>query len=399
MIKKYFNAFSANRRTRRYQRDTLKAMQMLWSEVKIPEVGYGNDPHSKTIEMHWPTAYSLFLTTLTTKASIKHLKQQNAHIDTNILTNHIVKWLLKHQRCESTELPVWTLPYQRKIWLDVLPCKQNTGFNVPTVHGIHAMCDISDIKDETREMCIKSALIAATSWDKNCSTVINGEKIYWYSTLRNHSFHVTNAISLMAGAIQRASHYSKQVNLNAEISTDQAILYLLNCKRSDIELPTWDYFGREYPSNKNNRNNDLLHEAFVCDGLFNYKKFGGNLGSSINYNDLILMLLKFCRNDKIYDFPISEENAKRKQNPARGIGLAHALYIICEIHRESKCQMSLDLAHKLFAEIKKKIICNGKILLRENGDSISSFIRTRAHIILAISKYYDLASSLKRVIN
>ena len=49
MIKKYFNAFSANRRTRRYQRDTLKLMKMLWNEVKIPEVGCGNDPHSKKI--------------------------------------------------------------------------------------------------------------------------------------------------------------------------------------------------------------------------------------------------------------------------------------------------------------------------------------------------------------
>ena len=104
----------------------LNVLRNLWTGVDPDKIGRGNDPNSKVQLMEWPTAYSLLLSSLLKRSGSLTFSKSFPNIDVDELVTRVCNWLTKNQVCSSTALPVWGLPYRRKIWID----KQSTKPNI-----------------------------------------------------------------------------------------------------------------------------------------------------------------------------------------------------------------------------------------------------------------------------
>jgi len=158
-------------------------------------------------------------------------------------------------------LPVWSLPYPRKIWEDSTPCLPNTGFCVPSTHCLQALCEVAtgivSSKSVIRSDAQQAAYESAQAFANTCFSNTGNGLVFWYSTLFQHSFHVPNATSMMAGQIQKTAAVVGGDAFLEEQAT-LAVSELLSLA-DDVEgVLTWNYFGRHMPSNKKNRRNDLL---------------------------------------------------------------------------------------------------------------------------------------------
>src|SRR5690606_33802501 len=136
-------------------------------------------------------------------------------------------------------------------------------------------------------------------------------------------FPIMNAIAMMAGQFQRASRFSTKGEFLAD-RADKAVRYVLRRMYSGGSGPGWSYFGDRIPQGRSNKKNDLLHEAFVCHGLIEYKSHGGSLSHEIDFGGLIAALGRFWRDGAFFEFPEDEVIKARTRTPARAMGLGHA---------------------------------------------------------------------------
>ncbi len=361
------------------QKLSVRHLRSVFEGFHLSNVGFGRDPHSIMKDEHWPTAYGL----------VASAALRVEFIPGTALTRDIgeqaIAWLLQNVGCASSGLPVWGLPYGRKIWLDAFPCQPGTGFNVPTVHAIQALCEYARAGSPHSQACKQAAYMAAKAFADRCSSKVDGRRVFWYSTLEAHSFHVLNAISLMAGEVQRVAQLCEDAKLAS--MADEAISYVLASMEMEGEAPIWNYFGSRMPDNTAQKRNDILHEAFVCQGLLTYKLCGGILGDRIVPEKLLKALAKFHRDGQIWDFPESEANSRRRSQPARAIGLAQSLYVLVELYAKMSVDGAAREAHAIFKTLDENILSGSLISYRSGGSDISSYTRTRAHILLGLSQY------------
>lgn len=356
-----------------------------------PDVGYGKDTHSEAEDEHWPTAYALMAS-----AALRGGLPGGTPL-TRDVGEHAIDWLLKNVGCTSSGLPVWGLPYGRQIWMDEGPCKIGTGFNVPTAHVIQALCEYAQTDSPQAEACKTAAHKAARAFVEHCSAKVEDGRIFWYSTLEAHSYHVMNAIALMAGEVQRVAQLCDDDVLRD--AADEAIDYVLaQMELEDGEdgadrAPVWNYFGVRIPENKAQRRNDLHHEAFVCQGLLTYKICGGRNAGRISIDDIVKALAKFNREDQVFDFPVSEGNARRRTQLARGIGLTQSLYVLAELCAHTGHQGAAIEAQHCLDAMEQHIVKGPLIIYRPEGADVSVHTRTRAHIVLGLAQACHLRQS------
>lgn len=382
MFQRLFSVFSNRQPQKANQVDKLDLCMTLLPAVldglQWPEVGCGRDPHSKSKDKHWATAYALIAS-----AALRPGLPRDSKLNWAV-GERAVSWLLNSVGCATTNLPVWGLPYARKIWLDEHPCRPGTGFNVPTVHSIQALCEYAQSDSNLAEDCKTAAYKAAHVFVSDCSSLSDEGRVFWYSTLQAHSYSVLNAISLMGGEVQRVAQMCNDEDLAK--AADQAMEYVLSQRESEDGVPVWNYFGNRVPANKSQKRNDILHEAFVCQGLLTYKYAGGTHADRIDPQDILNALAKFRRDGDIFDFPSSEANERRRTRPARAIGLAQALYVLGQLYVSSGMdEARVEMIHILNV-LDHHIISGTSIKYRSAGEDVSTYIRTRAHIILSLAQ-------------
>jgi len=354
------------------------------SKIKI---GRGYDVHSEESKQDWSTAYAN-MTLAMLRINTDEILIADTKVD-RLLIEPAIDWLLANNGCASTGYPVWTLPYPRRIWEDINPCKPGTGFSVPTTHSIQAVVEYALSLKETSEdayahLC-RVAYEAGLSYCENCYSKTPNGIVFWYSTLERHSFHVPNATAMMAGQIQNVAKLNDGHDL-MEQQASRAIEELLCLTDSENLVLSWNYFGDRMPSNKVNRKNDILHEAFVCHGLMTYKFADGRTAGNFHYSDIVDCLAKYDRGGDIYDFPESEKSPKRLRQPARTIGVAHALYVIGELFLIAPTKDGKRLFDNFLTYLLEHLVREGRIVYRRGERDVSHYIRTKSHVILALSQ-------------
>ena len=360
----------------------------LFETLNKNSLGKGFDKYSVKTRKHWATAYGLIASSLVTKLSWSKDKKHTSiyrHIDS------CRDWLKKNRGCHATGAPLWSVPYKRRIWDDKKYNPPGTGFMIPTCHALQALLDISLIhKSESnlnisivKEVC---NYVTTKMYDREKNGIV-----FWYSPMKQHSYHVTNATAMFAGQLQRV--YKLTNNLLYKEKANLAIKYLLHEKiKKQNNLYGWMYFGStKIPNIKKdkNRNNDILHEAFVCHGLMEYKHSGGDLGYKYSYNDLYNMMSKFDHGKNIKEYPVYETNSKRKDRPARLLGLGYALYVTSRladlIKKENKKNA---LPKKIYEEIYLRYNNkNGYLAEIPNGRDLSKHIRDVSYVLVGLSEY------------
>lgn len=362
---------------------------LLFKTLDAGQLGYGRDVHSKDKDEHWSLAYALIASS---ELAGSHMNRTE-HLAEISLSNSVKcgQWLLDHIGCASTGAPLWTLPYPRKIWEDIEPVKVNTGFCIPSAHAIQAMFELSQeprIGPELRDSAKNAAISAATYFSENCFDETSDGIVFWYSSLKQHSFHVTNATAMMAGQLQRVTKLAPEIQ-TLSIQADKAIQQLLKLRFDDVEGSGggWRYFGEKIPKNKKNRSNDLLHEAFVCNGLLDYKQYGGRLGDQYEYSELYESLLRFYRDGRVHERPGDEPEGPRKEMLARAPAIGHALYVASRLQSLMEVAPQIDLARILFSDLQKNYIVENELYYRPNGEIVTHRVRNVAYVLLGLAEY------------
>ncbi|HIA71241.1 MAG TPA: hypothetical protein EYO01_00825 [Phycisphaerales bacterium] len=347
-------------------------------------LGYGCDVHSESEHKHWPPAYALLASAELSRSSLNKINHNSACFDRAV---NCAKWLLDNVGCASTGGPLWTLPYPRKIWEDEIPVKENTAFCVPTCQALQAMHEfaVSPIVDDAlRSRAKEAAVNGANYFANNCFDKTDSGIVFWYSSLKQHSFHVTNASALMGGQLQRVSTLCKDCSGLNKLA-DMAINQLLAIKFQSDGALGWNYFGEKIPKGKTNKTNDFLHEAFVCHGLMDYKLFGGSLGCEYEYEDLYRTLGRFYKDGKFYEFSSAECANSRKHKKARVLAIGHALYVATKL--ENLMGRADGLSAKLFASLCKEYLVDRRLYYRPGGQDVTHRVRVVAHVVLGLTEY------------
>lgn len=376
MIRRIKNFFS-------YQSPADMEYNFLLSFLDKDNPGFGFDVRDELNRAHWPSAYALISSAESHRYFVENKPEARE------MAVMCANWLVNNIGCASTNAPCWGVPYPRKIWMDKDPHIPNTAFAIPTVHSIQALCEITEyIKGEedrlNNEKLLTIALNAADYFAKYCYDSTPKGNSFWYSTLEAHSYHVTNAISMVAGQVQRMYYYYPD-NEHLADQADRAVQYLMDSRVYDSEGYGWQYFGDKIPENKKNRQNDLLHDAFVCHGLLEYKKYGGRLADSFPDEHLYACISRFIRDGKVYEYPLSEKNKQRKSKLARLWGIGHGLYVTSWIEGDNIKKASLS--NTIFNNFRNHYFNNNQLLNRPKGQTVSHNVREVAHMLFGLSHY------------
>ena len=356
-------------------------------------LGYGRDAHLLEVDAHWSTAYALIASSELLRSNVennsvvKSVNLQNA--------NNCGTWLLDNIGCESTHAPLWNLPYARKIWEDIEPVKKNTAFCIPTTHCIQAMFEISQtlsIDADLRNRAKNAAINAAKYFADNCFDETKDGIVFWYSPLQQHSFHVTNATAMMAGQLQRVSTLCPEDTFLTK-QADKAIIQLLKLKFDDSKRWGWNYFGEKIPTNKKNRTNDLLHASFVCNGLLDYKEFGGSLSDEYDYLDLYNSLCRFYSDGKVYEYSRAETANSRKKKLTRILAIGHALYVAVRLEKVLERPHKMKLSEIFCRELCQKYIVENNFYYRPHGDVVTHQVRDISYALLGLAKFIELSEN------
>lgn len=353
--------------------------------------GRGKDFHTQNSKADWPSAYALiasaelsrFISTGAQSAAVNHQRS--------------VRWLIENSGCATTGAPNWGVPYARKIWEDTKPVAPGTAFTIPTAHAIQALCEAatSNLFDRSeRQVFLESAAQSATYLATHCFDEWDDGIVFWYSPLKQHSFHVTNATAMLAGQLQRVSYIAPEKKYLSE-QADRAIKYLLNCRRDQDKGFGWFYFGDKKPPSKNNRTNDLLHDTFVCHGLLDYKRFGGKFGNLYSYESLYYTIKQFYRDAFFYEYPEVEEISSRKKHLARVWALGHSLYVTALLEERLRASSTKFLSENILRQLRDNYFQNGRLYYRPNGEDISERVREVGHVLLGLSQHGFILSQKK----
>lgn len=347
--------------------------------------GLGLDRKSPRESEHWATAYALL------GHAEKILNQAGRSLDTDFSAYDFDLWLLKHQGCRSSGLAMWTLPYKRKIWGDEVGTLPGTGYTVPTCLAVYSLLHtVRATGHFGGEMALKAAEEAVNSMVA-CSTRTRKGRFFWYSTSESHAVPVCNAIALAAGACQRVGELCDRDDLR-EVA-DEAVAYLTACGGYRSQEATWPYFGLQLPPNHTvNKSNDLLHEAYVCQGLLTYEASGGRVDTALGTEGTCRAIEKYIRGGSIFDFPSHEDKGKRSLRHARLLAIGQALFVVNALapHSIQQQQVSLDL----FVYLERSLLLDDQVLDRPDGNEISWEIRSIAHLVLGIAAMIKCVSDM-----
>jgi hypothetical protein len=242
------------------------------------EFGYGHDlgPEPTDDKYHWPMVYALI-------ASAEAQRAYNTNADEaaeNATT--AADWLYRNRDINDNDIVGWGLPVDWDAGAngDVTP--GHTEDAIYTALAGHGICNLFDINQQhtgnadTKK--IKSVRESLMPYLKNCYNSYDTGRCFWYTVRQADDFDVLNSSAMLAGLFQRVAQYdcidqSKQL----EKAADEAVSYILNCSTvGPADSRHWLYYGDKLPrEDSRNPVNDIIHHAYILDGLFTYRDYGG----------------------------------------------------------------------------------------------------------------------------
>jgi len=192
---------------------------------------------------------------------------------------------------------------------------------------------------------------------------------------------------LFAGALQRLAK-----NLHGESSeklqrfADGAMLYLSNHRKDELGALPWFYFGKKLPSGKQNKPNDLLHEAYTIEGLLEYYDYGGSLRSELNPHEFVQSLKRYLSSEKVYEFPI-EEGRRYSERWARLWAVGYALYVASRLEGY-EASLGSDV-RKTFFDLLIKYYRDEELWLYRPDEPVDcrGFPRQITHVLMGLAWY------------
>lgn len=194
-----------------------------------------------------------------------------------------------------------------------------------------------------------------------------------YSLHQNdRRYDVFNPAVYLAGQMQRMAHLTENDSLSAllEDKSKKIFSILLQEKLRDINNNIyWNYGSRQQ------RPNDLIHMAYIVEGLRDYKEYGGELG--IQWDQVINHIWLFKPKDKWLD-----RFDKTYHNQEDNVRLWDLGLVMYTLSKEGEFQ---TIDNTLFSQIGLYEKENGMFKFTVNDER--SMIRQHAHLLMGLSFY------------
>ncbi|NES18708.1 MAG: hypothetical protein F6K41_07195 [Symploca sp. SIO3E6] len=358
--------------------------------------GYGIDTAFTKDKLHYPMAYAL----VASAESHRYLISQ----DRTALKNAVLaaKWLIENKNLSDSKDVGWGLPFAWDAFGDGSINSANTIYTITTALVIQSLLDVYVAISSTSNnqkliqssLVLNTAIAAAETFTKENFQKEKEELIFWYSLNPEDSYHVINVSAMLAGQMQRLSHYSppKKSQIFSTFA-DQAVLYIKKRAKFDRDGNIFWMYGGDYWVDRLNPPNDLVHESYIINGLIEYVRYGGRNANLVEPKLLYKSLQRFIKNDKIYDMPRgwnppTEEHQliQYMDAPARLWGVGYAIYVASII--ESQLKIKSTLSNRLFCIAQRDYFDGENWYFKPDKSDANVYPRQISHLLLGLTAVY-----------
>lgn len=246
---------------------------------------WGDGPTAE--KHHWPMIYSLLAS-----AEAKRAITTNSE-DAELRARYAAQWLFQNRDLNQNGIVGWGLPIPYDPGANGIKNPAHTEYAITTAIAVRGLLDVYDMLEdfggEAPNNYLKASEEALLPYVDDCYTSYNNGRSFWYTTRDVDDYDIINSTSMVAGIMQRVSQYlpdSKMVKFST--AADEAVEYILSQPNvGPSSSRHWLYYGDKLPaSDTNNEINDILHHAYILDGLLTYKGWDGRNGNRIPINML-----------------------------------------------------------------------------------------------------------------
>lgn len=299
-------------------------------------------------------------------------------------------WLADNKDINKNGIIGWGLPTPFDAFNDGSENPADTEYTITTALAIQGFLDVVDAIDsdtftriiyrENKQKYLKTSVEAVGSFiDNKFYEEKDGDIVFWYSSQRQDQYPVMNVNAMFSGVLQRISSYpiSKDRQVLCGNLADKGMRYLLSIKKEKNGGWYWDYFDDPLPPNVAIvPENDLIHAAYVVDGLLMYRKYNGHLSAQIDEQKILDGLKIFVENGRILRMFSQPELSSLSWN------VGYFLYVVSSYYSNES-----GLENIIYQNILNRQTRDG-FSYTEAESSHADYVRYNAHVLLGLSKFF-----------
>jgi hypothetical protein len=262
--------------------------------------GFGLDVYSRFRPTHQPMAYALFASAMLERSARTRDPEPIERAEAAI------RWLIDH----PTSPNGWGLGIAFAPFRKAQPNPPATAYAITTALVVQALYDFVDAREASpreaspRRVCAvaERARVEADHALQRLSAFVSSDATGawpWYSERADDDVATFNVTAMVAGQLQRSGEPSL-----ARIATAMMQHLHHHAQRSADGLPRWPY--ALHPLTE--RPNDLVHHAYIVDGIAAYLRYGG--APLFDPAALHASLAVFLRGGCLREFPEGDAPAR-----------------------------------------------------------------------------------------
>lgn len=238
--------------------------QLLAERFDPQAAGHGLDAYTPTEASDHAMAYALVASAEARWHALKGDAQALERAE------RAAAWLVENRDSDGDGLVGWGLPFAWDAFGDGSTNPAGWPYTITTALAIQGLLDVHDATRE-REL-VDVALEATNALLDHAFTRTPDEAWFHYSPSEHDAYAVYNVSAMMLGQLQRLAAFEPTL----EEVADLVAAHLLSARLVDVSGRVhWMYSAPGSPSA--DRENDLVHAAYIVQGLADYVRFGGRL--------------------------------------------------------------------------------------------------------------------------
>lgn len=328
--------------------------------------GFGVDVHD-SVKKNRPMAYGLILSA---EANRYKYTGDSAALQ---LVRTCGNWLVNNSDRNKNNIIGYGLADAWDAFTDSSINPIHQEYTITTAVVVKALIDWWDIeKDSVKaNKSLKTALNSLLPYLNDTFDSPSGIPAYSLH-VNDRKYDVFNPAVYLAGQMQRMSYFIDNDSLSGLLAEKSKKIFsiLLKYQIRDVNNNIYWNYGIQQ-----NRPNDLIHMAYIVEGIRDYEDYGGKL--EILWDHVINHILLFKPKNKWFD-----RIEKKYHNQEDNVRLWHLGMLMYTLSREGEFQM---IDNTLFSQIALYQKENGLFKIKENDDR--SMIRQDAHLLLGLSFY------------
>lgn len=227
---------------------------------------------SRTKKHYWPSIYGMVASAEASRALAVGSEEAFRRATKS------AEWLYQNKDINNNGIVGWGSPVPWDAGGNGVINKPHTEFSNPTTIAVAGLLDVVKLCEHYPEKShnvptdkyIETAKQALSPYVDCCHNSYAEGRCFWYATQETENYDVLNTSAKIAGQIQRLNNYT-DTSQKYKQSASEAINYILEKRNVGPGNRHWPYYGTKIPAQtRQNPINDLLHHAYIVDGVYTY---------------------------------------------------------------------------------------------------------------------------------